>query len=523
MAKPDEVSEWLRAHDLHLIGGLFQALMVIADDLSDLSEIEEEDICKVADALSMKLANRKKFRKAIASLSAGGEDPGADAGPRAGSDSSPRLNEESGPNTKSSQAIRQRSGPVQHRNQGEDTVIEGGGDDGKAEKEATSSAKNLAKDEGPDEQPPEGKDELMEQEPSPQTDHIDEGKWRVSVESRAHGDFKLSFARNGNINDPTQVESQRLILNLTGAVTFAKLLTLVAVRLQWRRVRQDPTGLAEQLDDGNHSTHLAQSNRFGKERLVVQEGCATPGAMHYKLEEEDMPHLQDHWHVEREDAETTRVLLGDEDGTEARLQDIFEMRKKNGGQATIRLQADFHEDMLKRMGTKVTTKSKSEDDADTATIEFEDTAFVRRKQILRVKWTADLRKTAERKDQICLTKWSIQDKGFVGSKTDFDFIKENKMKARYLTRFFGSSHPIRFPSDTTTATVDETSMDPCRTWVSIKTSFKDWTGRGRGQILSEKTGDSNFANNEMKAFSDLAKYVMQEAFSEHSSEPLDVY
>ena len=81
MAKPDEVSEWLRAQDLHHIGGLFQALMVIADDLSDLSEIEEEDICKVADAISMKLANRKKFKKAIASLSAGGEDPGTDASP----------------------------------------------------------------------------------------------------------------------------------------------------------------------------------------------------------------------------------------------------------------------------------------------------------------------------------------------------------------------------------------------------------------------------------------------------------
>jgi hypothetical protein len=59
MAKPDEVIGWLRAYGLHHIGGLFQELMVIADDLSDLSAMEEEDICKVADALSMKLANRK--------------------------------------------------------------------------------------------------------------------------------------------------------------------------------------------------------------------------------------------------------------------------------------------------------------------------------------------------------------------------------------------------------------------------------------------------------------------------------
>jgi hypothetical protein len=72
-AEPDEIAAWLDEHGLGQIDGLLGRLREDCDDLSDLKEMEDDDIDEVAADLKLKLMKKKKIKKAIAKLVSGSE------------------------------------------------------------------------------------------------------------------------------------------------------------------------------------------------------------------------------------------------------------------------------------------------------------------------------------------------------------------------------------------------------------------------------------------------------------------
>jgi hypothetical protein len=59
----DEIADWLTEHGLGEIGGLLDKLLAVCDDLSDIKDMEEDDLGTLVTSLGLKLVKAKKVAR----------------------------------------------------------------------------------------------------------------------------------------------------------------------------------------------------------------------------------------------------------------------------------------------------------------------------------------------------------------------------------------------------------------------------------------------------------------------------